>query len=171
MARQPSEVPRAAVVVEPDFEEHWPDASAGATQCVLNVYVLAGMIERASHAWVREEGLPSLAAMNVLTILHGADAPLQPSQISERMMVTRGTLTGILDTLERSGLVRRDAHGGDGRRRLVSMTRHGRRRVDELRPRMHRAERHLVVGLSAVEQVTLVDLLARMQQAVATLRF
>jgi DNA-binding MarR family transcriptional regulator len=171
VARQPSEEPRAAVAVEPQFEDDWPDASAAATECVLNVYVLAGMIERASHAWVREQGLPSLAAMNVLTILHGAGEPLQPSQISDRMMVTRGTLTGILDTLERSGLVRRNAHGGDGRRRLVSMTRRGRRRVEELRPRMHQAERHLVDGLSAGDQATLVRLLARMQQSAETLVF
>jgi DNA-binding MarR family transcriptional regulator len=171
VARQDSEGARPAITVEAGFEETWPDAAVSATECVLNVYVLAGMIERASHAWVREQGLPSLAAMNVLTILHGADGPLQPHEISARMMVTRGTLTGILDTLERGGLVRRSAHGDDGRRRLVTMTRRGRRRVEELRPHLHRAERHLVGELSNDERATLLDLLARMQQAASTLTF
>jgi DNA-binding MarR family transcriptional regulator len=51
------------------------------------------------------------------------------------------------------------------------MTRHGRRLVEDLRPHMHRAERHLVEDLSAEERTTLLDLLARMQRAATTLRF
>ena len=120
--------------------------------CVLNAYVLASLVEHASQAWLKEEGLPSLTAFNVLTVLHGAGQPLQPSTISERMMVTRGTLTGILDTLERAGLARRQRHTGDGRMRWVTLTRKGQAMVDTLRPRIHAAERRLVADVSADEQ-------------------
>jgi DNA-binding MarR family transcriptional regulator len=138
---------------------------------VLNTYVLAMMIDRASQAWVRAQGLPSLTAFNVLTVLHGAEAPLRPSVVSERLMVTRGTLTGIVDTLERDGFVRREHDLTDGRGRLLALTDRGRDSVARLRPRIHRAERSLVAELTTEEQHTLVALLAKMQAAAADLRF
>jgi len=133
--------------------------------------VLATRIERSSQAWVRAQGLPSLAAFNVLTVLHGAGEELQPSTISDRLMVTRGTLTGILDSLERRGYVARRPHDGDGRMRVVTLTELGREKVDELRPRIHQAERRLVAGLTAEEQAALVGMLAQLQNAASQLVF
>jgi DNA-binding MarR family transcriptional regulator len=163
--------PRPLVRVESSFERRWPGASGPATECVLNTYVLAVMIERASTAWLKDQGLPSLTAFNVLTILHGAGEPLQPSTISDRLMVTRGTLTGILDTLERNGYTQRTQHAQDGRMRWVRLTSKGQAVVDALRPRIHRAERGLVTSLTRAEQEMLIDMLGRMQQAASELRF
>jgi DNA-binding MarR family transcriptional regulator len=157
--------------VEASFEQRWPGASRSATECVLNVYVLAVMIERASTAWLKDQGLPSLTAFNVLTILHGAGEPLQPSTISDRLMVSRGTLTGILDTLERNGYTQRTQHAQDGRMRWVRLTPKGHAVVDALRPRIHRAERGLVTTLTPIEQEVLIDMLARIQRAASELRF
>jgi DNA-binding MarR family transcriptional regulator len=159
------------VQVEPGFERHWPGASTTATECVLNAYVLAALIDRASQAFVRAEGLPSLSAFNVLTILHGAGEPLRPSEIAERLMVTRGTLTGVLDTLEARGLLTRARHERDGRGQLVALTGAGKETVRAMRPRLHRAERVVVAGLTADEQAVFVDLVARMQSAAETLTF
>jgi len=86
----------------------------------------------------------SLKAMNVLTILQGAEEPLQPMVIAERLMVTRGTLTGIVGSLESRGYVVRAQHERDGRGQLVLLTKLGERTVRKLRPRMHRAEKSLV---------------------------
>jgi DNA-binding MarR family transcriptional regulator len=163
--------PQPLVRVETDFERSWPGASGSATECVLNVYVLAAMIERVSTAWLKDQGLPSLTAFNVLTILHGAGEPMQPSTISDRLMVTRGTLTGILDTLERNGYTQRTQHAQDGRMRWVRLTPKGQAVVDTLRPRIHQAERRLVIALKPTEQKMLIDMLARMQQAASELRF
>src|SRR5438552_18384450 len=86
--------------VNPEFEAEWPGASALATECLLNLAFLAGRIDAYGHALVRAHGVSSIAAFNVLTILRGAGAPLPPSTIAERMIVTRGTMTVILDSLE-----------------------------------------------------------------------
>jgi DNA-binding MarR family transcriptional regulator len=159
------------VRVGPDYEREWPGASASATECVLNAYLLASRIERASHTWLREQGVPSLAAFNVLTVLHGAGQALRPSVISDRLMVTRGTLTGILDTLERAGFAERRTDRVDGRMRLVRLTRRGRRAVDELLPRVHRAEQRVVEALDEEERAALLASLARMQVAAESLTF
>jgi DNA-binding MarR family transcriptional regulator len=171
VARQGRNPVPPLIRVDAAFEEDWPGASASATECVLNTYVLAAMINRASLAWIRKEGLTSLTAFNLLTILQGAGEALQPSVIAERLMVSRGTLTGVMDTLERGGFLRREQHGLDGRGRLVALTEQGQDTVTQLRPRIHRAERSLVAGLTNEQQTLLIGLLAQMQDAATTLRF
>lgn len=44
------------------------------------------------------------------------------SELSEATLVTKGTLTGVLDRLERKGLIRRDAVAGDRRCSRIRLT-------------------------------------------------
>jgi DNA-binding MarR family transcriptional regulator len=112
---------------------------------------------------VRRYGVPSRAAFNVLAILHGTEEPLPPSVIAERMIVSRPTVTGILGTLERRGLIARIPHGTDRRMSLVSIAPEGRRRVEQLLPVLHDAEQRWMSCLSADEQRTLLRTVARLQ--------
>ncbi len=75
------------------------------------------------HAVVRDEGL-TLPQMHTLEILgiHGA---LRMKELAERMGVTTGTLTVMVDRLEKNDLVRRRPHDTDRRSILVELTRAG----------------------------------------------
>jgi DNA-binding MarR family transcriptional regulator len=68
------------------------------------------------------------------------------------MVVTRPTVTGILDTLERLGLAIRSEHGSDGRMRLVSLTEEGRDLVQHVLPEVHRFEQQLFSVLDRRQQ-------------------
>jgi DNA-binding MarR family transcriptional regulator len=76
------------------------------------------------------------------------------------MVATRPTVTGILNTLERLGLVARRAHGSDGRMRLVALTDAGRDVVLRALPEVHRFERDVLGALDAGQQRDLLELLA-----------
>src|SRR5262245_20969280 len=108
--------------VPPDFEDEFPDGSALATDAFLNPGVLVGGVQIVGKDMLTGHGLTSPAAFNVLTVLEGSPDPLAPSVIAERMMVTRATMTGLLDSLERRTLVRRVAGSVDGRQRLAAIT-------------------------------------------------
>jgi DNA-binding MarR family transcriptional regulator len=149
--------------VEPGFEEAWPGASALATECVLNLHVLMDEIEAFGQSVVRRHGIPSVAAFNALTILHGADGPLPPSVIAARMIITRPTMTGILGSLARRGLIARSPHVADRRMSLVEITNEGRARVERLLPALHQSERRWMACLSEEEQRTLLAMIARLQ--------
>jgi DNA-binding MarR family transcriptional regulator len=148
---------------EPGFEDAWPGASALATECVLNLGFLNQQMEAFGQSVVRRRGIPSVAAFNVLTILHGAGESLPPSAIAERMIVSRPTMTGILGTLERRGLIRRLPHGKDRRMTLVEITAEGRSRVDQLLPELHQAEKRWIGCLTEGEQLSLLGMLAKLQ--------
>lgn len=57
----------------------------------------------------------------------GETGGLTCSQISERTLITKGTLTGVIDRLEHKGLVQRWGDTDDGRRIIVDLTRPGER--------------------------------------------
>ena len=130
----------------------------------LNLGVLTGAVRSAVEGIVTGAGLPSMAAFNVLSVLAGDPGPLRPSVVASRMMVTRATITGLLDSLARRGLVRRLAPGDDGRARPVAITPAGRRIAAQLVPEMHRFERALMSALDRDELEALLDAVARLQR-------
>lgn len=47
------------------------------------------------------------------------------SEITDRTLITKGTLTGVIDRLEEKGLVQRWGDSDDGRRIIVDLTKEG----------------------------------------------
>lgn len=158
--------PVAALRVETDFAQTYPEASALATECMLNVARLAVRCRGHVEALVRRHGLPSMAAFNALEVVRGANEPLPPSIIAERMVVGRGTVTAIVDTLDRRGLIRRHPHETDRRMRLVAVTAEGSARARAVLPELHQMERHWVRALDIGEQRELLRLVALFQSGV-----
>jgi len=158
--------PEPLVRVPDTFDAEFPDASRRATETFLNIGILAGTVRSAVEVVVAAEGVPSMAAFNVLSVLGGDAQPLRPSVIAERMMVTRATITGVLDSLEARGLVRRVVNRNDNRSRDVTLTAAGRRVVDRLVPRLHEVERDLMGVLSDAELGRLLDVIARLQRRI-----
>ncbi len=79
-------------------------------------------ISSAQSEQLRPLGL-SPSAFNVLVSLHSAAGQtLEPRQLAAQLMVSRPSITGLLDTLESKGLVVRRPHAEDGRRILVGLT-------------------------------------------------
>lgn len=114
-----------------------------------------------------EYGL-SATGKQALAVIEGAREALEPSVIAERLIITTGSMTSILDTLERAGLVRRMPHPADRRKLLVDVTDEAIAIVDELLPSLHQRERTIIDdALTPAEQRTLIALLAKVQASIA----
>ena len=66
--------------------------------------------------------------------------------------ITKGTLTGVVTTLENRGLVTRHRHPNDGRLVLIDTTEQGRQIMNELFPRFNAEEARITARLSASEK-------------------
>ena len=148
------------VRVHAAFDTEFPDGSGLATECFLNLGRVAVAMLAELGRLLDRFGVPSYTSFNALTVLAGAGEPIPPSTVANRMVVTRPTVTGILDTLERLGLVTRSRHGSDGRMRLVSLTDAGRDLVEHALPEVHRFEVNLLSDLDRAQQRILLDALA-----------
>jgi DNA-binding MarR family transcriptional regulator len=153
------------ITLPEDFDERWPGGSRSATEAFMNV-VRASEAGLANVAKLLRPFDLSPAGGLVLSAL--ADGgPMSPSALSERLIVTRATMTGLLDSLERRGHLRRVPHPEDRRSLLVEITAQGREVADELRRVIHAAEAGWLGGLSATERRTLVRLMHKVQDGIA----
>jgi DNA-binding MarR family transcriptional regulator len=75
----------------------------------------------------------STAQYEVLNIVHELGGSAQPARIAERLLVTRGNVTGLLSRLEAAGWVRVTQHPTDGRSRCVELTPRAERVVQDAR--------------------------------------
>ena len=111
----------------------------------------------------------SAAGRETLAVLDGAEGPLSPGVIAERLIVTAATITTVLDTLERRGMVERTIDQADRRRQLVSITPAGRQAVDAFLPQIVALQTELMRGFSEDERAQFTAYLDRVRAALIEL--
>lgn len=79
--------------------------------------------ERYSSAHIRTLGLTA-PQFEVIAVL-GSTPGVTPKELSERTLITKGTLTGVLDRLEVKRMIRRTRSKTDGRSQTVELTAKG----------------------------------------------
>jgi DNA-binding MarR family transcriptional regulator len=92
-----------------------------ASRAFRELEVVGASVEATVAGVARRYGL-SHAALNALAVIEGNGGPLPAGEISDRMHVTSGTMTSVLDTLERKGYAQRSPDPDDRRRVLVDVT-------------------------------------------------
>jgi DNA-binding MarR family transcriptional regulator len=149
------------VRVGPGYAEEFPDADARSTEATATLV-------RAGTSVLLELDRTILAAFDVahpvvtaLAVIEGAEGPLTPSEISERVLVASATMTATLDTLESRGWVVRRPNPADRRSVLVAITEEGRATADRFLPGIRAVESALMSGLTPKEREQLLVLLAK----------
>ena len=94
---------------------------------------------------------------------------LTPSELAEAAGVTRGTITGLLVGLERSGLVKRTEHPEDGRRFSIELTRQALDLFEQMLPERFDHIREFMSSLTEEEQYQLRALLEKMNRGLPAL--
>jgi MarR family transcriptional regulator, organic hydroperoxide resistance regulator len=91
---------------------------------------------------------------------------MESRDLAAAVGISRPTSTGVVTTLERRGLVRRERSAEDLRMVRVALTAHGRRKIEALFPRFNQEESAVTAQLSAPEQDTMARMLRSMLRAV-----
>jgi DNA-binding MarR family transcriptional regulator len=114
---------------------------------------------------LRAVGLPSLAPGQA-SLLHALQEEQRctVNHLVERTHLPNGTLTGLLDGLEREGYLARFSNPEDGRSWLVGLTTQGLRLCRKLQKRHDMVMEYLGEALSDAEQAELVRSLGKVTQ-------
>src|SRR5499425_3378170 len=136
-----------------------------AMAAVSNIYWAANAIRHHMEQRVLADEDLSWAAFTVLFVLW-IWGDQQTRHLAAEAGVTKGTLTGVLKTLEKRGLARRRAHEADGRLVLVSLEPKGVAVIERLFPAFNRGEALVSASLTEQEKLQLASLLRKIIRAV-----
>ena len=106
--------------------------------------------------------------MILLNRCAGEAQSLGPAELADAAGVSRATMTGLIDTLERAGLVPREPDTVDRRMMLVRLTARAEALMQEILPPHFQVMASLMAPLSESERKTLVRLLNRIIQQAMT---
>lgn len=95
--------------------------------------------------------------------------PRTPAELADAAGVTRATMTGLIDTLERDGFVKREPDPEDRRQMSVHLTPKAEKFLQDFLPGHFKVTSSLMATLTESERKTLVRLLNKIQQQAAAL--
>jgi len=122
--------------------------SDDASQLVTAVLAASAALLRESERLLRPHGLTA-AQFNVLRILADEPEGLSQRALGDRLVVDRSSMTGLLDRMEKAGMVRRTDHPEDRRVYQVRLTPTGRALWEKAEPHYVAAVRQVTAGLGA----------------------
>ncbi len=154
-----------------DKAKRYPDLDAGAVEATLVLLRVASDVLEGMGAHFARNGT-SQGRYLVLMMLDRpcAQNGMLPSELAEKLGVTRATVTGLLDGLERDELISREMHPDDRRAFCIQLTAKGREFLARLLPDHYRRIAGLMAHLDDDERRQLVALLAKVAQGKDALR-
>jgi DNA-binding MarR family transcriptional regulator len=130
----------------------------------LRLLTCTQIVEKQVRARLRERFDTTLPRFDLMSQLERAPDGLKMNELSRRMMVTGGNVTGITDQLVAEGLVDRVDVEGDRRAYRVLLTPRGRKQFHEMARQHEEWILEAFSGLSGKEIATLHRLLGKVKE-------
>ena len=142
----------------------YPNVDPRAVEAFLVLMRVSSDTLAGIEAWLSQHGM-SQGKFTLLMILNrDPKTGMLPSELAERSGVTRATITGLLDGLERESLVRRENHAHDRRKAVVRLTAEGQKLLDGIVANYYEQLAQLMKDLSETEKRTMIDLLVKLNR-------
>ena len=135
----------------------------------LRALTFTNMVEQRVRTRLRVEFDVTLPRFDVMAALY--DAPeegLSMGEVSSRLKVSNGNVTGIVERLKKEGLIQRRTKPDDRRSQLVRLTDSGRTTFEEMAEAHERWVASMLSGLSEEEVEQLKYLLGKGKRSVST---
>lgn len=134
----------------------------------LRLLACTSLIEARVRKGLRESFDTTLPRFDLMAQLDRAADGLTMGELSRRLMVSNGNVTGLIDRLVAETLVERRTDETDRRAQLVRLTASGKRAFDAMTP-VHQAWiADALTPLDAADKACLLGLLAKLKTALTT---
>jgi DNA-binding MarR family transcriptional regulator len=158
----------AAQSLSRDFETAVASTERMELRIWLRLLTCTNLIERGVRQKLRESFGITLPRFDLLAQLDRAPEGLTMGELSRRLMVSNGNVTGLIDRLVAEGLVARRPAPDDRRAQLVQLTPTGKKAFDGMTP-AHQSWIHEMLGeLDRNELAALYAGLGRLKESLAS---
>ncbi|MEQ1596959.1 MAG: MarR family transcriptional regulator [Casimicrobium sp.] len=149
-----------------DMEARARDDHHDALRLWLRMLTCTQLVEQRVRSNLREQFETTLPRFDLMAQLERAPDGLKMNELSRRMMVTGGNVTGITDQLEAENMVQRLPVEGDRRALLIRLTPTGRKAFAEMAEAHERWIIEALSGLNQREVQSLHTLLGKVKQRI-----
>ena len=146
-----------------DIETRVSDEHHLSLKVWLRLLACTNLIETEVRGKLRTEFDTTLPRFDLMAQLERHAGGLKMNELSQRLMVTGGNVTGITDQLEAEGLVVRESDPADRRAFTVKLTPAGRRAFARMAEAHEQWVVRLFSGLGAAEKDQVYRLLAKLK--------
>ncbi len=158
----------AIVLNGPDLESRAQPDDHQTLRLWLRMLTCCTLIENELRSRLRTEFGTTLPRFDLMAQLLRAPDGMKMSDLSRHMMVTNGNITGIVDQLERDGLIERIKSVTDRRSSLVRLTDKGRRTFAKIAKAHEEWIRDMFGGLRETSSHSLFQSLGELKLAART---
>ncbi|TWG78812.1 DNA-binding MarR family transcriptional regulator [Cupriavidus gilardii J11] len=151
-----------------DLETRADDDSHEALRLWLRLLTCTNLIESDIRRRLRDDFACTLPRFDLLAQLERHPEGLKMGELSRRMMVTGGNVTGITDQLQQEGLVSREPLANDRRAYLIRLTPAGRDAFTRMARAHEQWIEQLLGGLAESDRRTLFRLLGRLKSTLVS---
>jgi len=148
-----------------DHESRLREGDHEALRLWLRLLTCTNLIEAAIRADLRKFSHSTLPRFDLMAQLYRHPGGLKMGELSRRLMVTGGNVTGIADQLVKEGLVLRETDAADRRAFLLKLTAGGRKAFARMAAQHEAWVVGLFGGLADTERQTLYQLLGRLKSS------
>lgn len=143
--------------------KRYPELDLSSVEACLNFLDTTADVYQALDAHFARYGLSMGKFSLLIQLFIAPEEKLTPSEFAERANVTRATITGLLDGLEREELVKRQPHPEDRRRLYINLTNKGRELISGMLPDHFCRTNAMMANLNATEKKQFIVLLGKLR--------
>ncbi len=148
------------------LKERYPDLEVDGLRAVIALIRTSADITECFEKFLARHGLSHGRFAIMMFLNRNPELPVNQTQIAEAYGVSKATITGLIDGLERDVMVERLPDPHDRRATLVHLAPAGRAFLENFLPNHFRGVSELMAGLSKADLGVLTSLLARVQDGV-----
>jgi len=150
--------------------KQYPELDISSVEACLTFLDTTAEVHQAFDAHFARYNL-SMGKFSLLIQLFVApEKGLTPSEFAERSGVTRATITGLLDGLEKEDLVKRQPYPEDRRKLTIILTDKGRELISTMLPDHFCRTTNMMSNLTASEEKTFIKLLGKLSAGTSAMR-
>ena len=152
-----------------EFSRRYPNMNPSSLKTCAELMRTGSDLLAAFETVSGQYGLSQGRLLVLIVMNRAPQEALNPSFLAEKLNVTRATMTGLLDSLEKGNFIERVADSRDRRRIGVRLTPAGRQVLEKLLPDYYLNMARLTAGLSENERQTMLSLLSKINQKLNSL--
>ncbi len=141
------------------WQRRFPNFDPGGAQLAFAIRALAQRINDNANEWLAPYGLTATKFTYLATICSEDGDGLTTLELGTLVHTSSGTVTTMINALERDGFVKRNLNRDDARSVRVQATKKGREVMDKAWAVHHRNYDRMIAGLSDRKRVALLEAL------------